>query len=83
MRKLNLHNSINMFDALELKLSQTALAVGAFVAAPVMAAPLTAQQAGAEEEPLPPPDPPAPSGPGSDPPIGYPGLPPSGPIGPG
>jgi hypothetical protein len=80
MRKFRLLDSINSFHELELKLSPTAMAVGLPVAAAALA-PLHA--AGDLDDPMPPPEPDPPSDPGGDPPIGYPVLPPSGPIGPG
>jgi hypothetical protein len=83
MRRFSLRDSIDSFETLEVKLSPTTVAVGAFVSAPAVAALHAAQAAGPGDDPLPPPEPPPGPDPGGDPPIGYPVLPPSGPIGPG
>jgi len=86
MRKYCLLDSLNAFEALELKLSPTALSVGGLVAAPLIAAHqstvATVDEPGGED-PLPEPEPPPPPFPGPDPPLGWPPIPPSGPVGPG
>jgi len=83
MRRYNLFDSLDSVETLELKVSLTALAVSGLVAAPA-AAPLQAMESNADDnDPLPDPEPAPPPYPGDDPPIGYPALPPSGPIGPG
>jgi hypothetical protein len=77
MRRRSVLNSLNSLEYLELRLCQTSLAVAAIVS--VVSAPLV----NGDEDPLPNPEPPPPPEPGPDPPITYPGLPSSGPPGPG
>jgi hypothetical protein len=75
--------SLNSVEMLELKLSPTALSVSGIVASPAVSILRAAQFDHPDDDPLPDPEPPPPPYPGDDPPIGYPALPPSGPIGPG
>jgi hypothetical protein len=67
-------DSLNTFDGLERKLSMSALA-----------GTVSTVTATVDDDPTPPPDPEPDPGPypGDDPPIVYPPLPPSGPVGPG
>ena len=83
MRRFSLQSSFNSLEMLELKLSPTALAVGALVTAPVLSSLHAGQSADDGDDPLSPQELDPPPDPGGDPPIGYPILPPSGPIGPG
>jgi hypothetical protein len=86
MRKYSLFDSLNSIEFLELKLSPTALSVGGLVAAPVVAAhqgTLTAVDDPNGDDPVPDPEPPPPPNPGPEPPLGWPPIPPSGPVGPG
>jgi hypothetical protein len=66
-------DGLNVFDALERKLSLSALAGGITAAVTV----------GGDDIPPPDPEPDPGPFPGDDPPIVYPPLPPSGPVGPG
>jgi hypothetical protein len=83
MRKYSLLDSLNSIEFLELKLSPTALSVGGLVAAPIVAAHQGTLAAVDDPEPLPDPEPPPPPNPGPEPPLGWPPIPPSGPVGPG
>jgi hypothetical protein len=83
MRRFNLFDSLHSVETLEWKVSPTALAVGGLVAASAVSTPPTMQSDDDDNDPLPDPEPAPPPYPGDDPPIEYPVLPPSGPIGPG
>jgi hypothetical protein len=86
MRKHFVVDSLNSLCNLELKVSPSALSVGALLAAPLVAAHqgfYTASDEPRGPDPLPPPEPPPPPFPGPNPPIGWPPVPPSGPVGPG
>jgi hypothetical protein len=82
MRRSNLFDGLHSVETLEWKVSPTALAVGSVVAAASVST-FQAVQSADDNDPLPDPEPAPPPYPGDDPPIEYPVLPPSGPIGPG
>jgi hypothetical protein len=86
MRKYSIFDGFNSIESLELKLSPTALSFGGLVAAPLVAAhqlALAVDDDPGGDDPLPDPEPPPPPFPGPDPPLGWPPIPPSGPVGPG
>lgn len=84
MRRYSLFDSLISVETLEWKVSPTALSVGGLVAAPAVSThDLGQAQDDDGDDPLPDPEPPPPPYPGDDPPIEYPVLPQSGPIGPG
>jgi hypothetical protein len=83
MRRHILLDSFNSFDRLELKLCQTSLSVAAVTSAVLTPSADSHEGFDDKEDPLPNPEPPPPQDPGNDPPIVYPGLPSSGPPGPG
>jgi hypothetical protein len=77
MCRSDLFSCFSSVESLEPKLSLTALNVGALMAAPAVSALQATHDDDDGGDPPPPPDG------GDDPPIEYPPLPPSGPIGPG
>jgi hypothetical protein len=86
MRKYSIFDGFGSIESLELKLSPTALSVGGLIAAPLVAAhqqTLAGDDDPGGDDPLPEPEPPPPPFPGPNPPIGWPPIPPSGPVGPG
>jgi hypothetical protein len=86
MRKRSVFDGLHAIESLEIKLSPTAFSVGGLVAAPLVAAhplTLTLDDDPGGNDPLPEPEPPPPPFPGPDPPLGWPPIPPSGPVGPG
>jgi hypothetical protein len=83
MRRSNLFDSLHSVETLEWKVSPTALAVGGLVAVPAVSTLQAVQSDADDNNPLPDPEPAPPPYRGDDPPIEYPVLPPSGPIGPG
>ena len=86
MRKYSLAESLNSIDCLELKLSPTTLAISGLVVAPAVVAhqeSVNLDDDPGGNDPLPEPEPPPPPYPGPDPPLGWPPIPPSGPVGPG
>lgn len=86
MRKYSFFDGLNAIESLELKLSPTALSVAGLFAAPLVGAhqlTLAAEDDPGGDDPLPDPEPPPPPFPGPDPPLGWPPIPPSGPVGPG
>jgi hypothetical protein len=86
MRKYKLFDCIDTFGQLESRISLTALSTGGVVLAAVVSVHQVALAAVDEpggDDPLPEPEPPPPPFPGPAPPIGWPPIPPSGPVGPG
>jgi hypothetical protein len=78
MRRSIQFETVDSVEMLEKRLSLSALAA-AMISSMAAAVP----RAGDGDDPLPDPEPDPPPYPGDDPPIEYPVLPPSGPIGPG
>jgi hypothetical protein len=86
LRKYSIFDGLHAIESLEIKLSPTVLSVGGLVAAPLVAVhplTLTLDDDPGGNDPLPEPEPPPPPFPGPDPPLGWPTIPPSGPVGPG
>jgi hypothetical protein len=80
MRRYNLLDSLNSVETLELKVSATVLSVGGLAGAPALS---NFVALAADDDHTPDAEPPPPPYTGDNPPIQYPTLPPSGPIGPG
>ncbi len=83
MRRNILLDSFNSFDRLELKLCHTTLCVAAVIRTVPTPSDVGHGAYNEPDDPLPKPEPPPPQDPGNDPPIVYPGIPSSGPPGPG
>ncbi len=86
MRKYSIADSLNSLECLELKLSPTTLSLSGLVVAPAVVAlheSVNLDDDPGSNDPLPEPEPPPPPYPGPDPPLGWPPIPPSGPVGPG
>jgi hypothetical protein len=86
MRRRKLFEDIYAFGQLESRISLTALSTGGVVLAPMMSVYHIGSVAFEDprgDEPLPDPEPPPPPNTGPEPPLGWPPIPPSGPVGPG
>jgi hypothetical protein len=77
MRRQKVFHSLSCLETLDLRLSPSSLSVGASLAHPIVS-----HQVSMDDDPLPNPDP-SPPDPEPEPTDPFPGLPPSGPAGPG
>jgi hypothetical protein len=86
MRKRNVIDNSYKIEYLWSRMSLTGLSTSGLVLAPIVSfhqVDLARDDDPGGNDPLPEPEPPPPPYPGPDPPLGWPPIPPSGPVGPG